>query len=124
MSEPTKKHVNPKIIAIDFHDNDFSTTFTAFLRAILDGGIDRYGEVTKEKVAELWNRSCAGLYWLHQNKLEYRTDWDPLSYLKLEAKDILFDDEVKVHIDENDGWCNGETFVLDTQVVPAYVYSV
>lgn len=108
---------NPEIIGIQFHDNDFYFTFVAFLQSLDKVGLQSYKNLTKEKVVELFNRSASGLYWLYQNKMEYQTDWDASSYLEIDIEDVYFDDEVKEHIKELNGWSNGEFFVLDKNCV-------
>jgi hypothetical protein len=115
---------NPQVIGIAFHDNDFYFAITAFLGTMKNIGLQNYKDLTKEKFVEIYNRSIGGFYWLAQNKMEYRTDWDASRYLQITVKDVYFDDEVKDYIEKHDGWDNGEFFVLDTQVHNNYIYSV
>lgn len=116
-----------KLLGIRFSDNDFGNTVRAFLRCILDTGIDSYnleGNLGKEKVVELFNRSAPGLYWLCQNLLRDDKNWDPSTYLIISAKNVFLDDEVTNYIQECKGRDDSEFHVLDTQAHIPYIYSV
>lgn len=114
--------MRPRVIGIRFADNDFYFTFITFLEIVRDHGLGAYcrsgtgdDDMTKADIVELCNRSLPGIYWVSQHRLR-RTDsgCNPSEYLRIEEKDVLFDDEVTQYITDHDGWDNGEFFVLDT----------
>lgn len=114
----------PKIIAIKFSDNDFSSTVQAFLKTIRDSGLDKY-DLNKENIVELFNRSAHGLYWLVQNKLGYATNgFDPAVYLRITVYNVFLDDEVTEKLKTTNNWCNGEFHILNSKRFRTSVYSV
>ncbi len=103
---------NPKRIAIDFHDNDFWKTLQIFGEGLLQALQEEDLEVTKDYIQKLFEKSAPGIYWLFQNRLDYNTDWDAASYLKLESRYIYFDSEIDELL--KDYCANGEMVLLDT----------
>lgn len=118
----------PKIIGIYFDDNDYSSTITAFLKCILDSGLDKY-DLSKENIVKLFNRSAPGLYWLFQNRLRYEdsasdTGFDITKYLKITVNNVFLDDEVSEKLKTSNVWANGIFHVLDAKIFRPYIYSV
>lgn len=119
----------PDIIGIRFKDNDFTLTIEAFLNTILLNKIEKYGDpygdLTKEHIVDLFNKSASGLYWINQNKLNYISeDFNPALYLIIKTENVFFDSEVVEYIKEKNDWCNGEFHVLDRYSSFKQVYSV
>lgn len=120
------------IIGIRFSDNDFINTIWAFLTCISETGIESYGDLNKEKIVELFNRSATGLYWLVQNRLRYPSTifetLDP-TYLTITTKNVFLNEEVTAYVKEK-VWDNSEFHVLDTEIRGTkgenapYIYSI
>jgi hypothetical protein len=105
-------------IGIRFSDNDFYYTLTAFLSNLGYSlkAMERIQSSTREDarkyVAELFNRSAPGLYWLRQNCLGYGLEWKPEEYLKIEPDKVFFDEENQAYLLEHGQWQNGEYFMM------------
>lgn len=119
---------NPKVIGIQFADNDFYFTFRGFLTTLMQRGLDSFPNLTKERLADLFNTVSYSMYLLHQQRDFGFKPSDKERYekiLHIDADDIYFDDEVAAYIkSEADGrGFNCEFHVLDTQVFEPYVYT-
>lgn len=111
----------PKVIGIRFTDNDFHNTLRPFLLQMAEHGFENYGNdkrpFSKELVIDLFRRCAGALYILCQNGLSYNFEHinQTTKYLETKPIEVYFDDEVKKFITDNNGWFNGEFFVVDTQ---------
>lgn len=116
------KHI---VMAIEFGDNDFYNTYTNLLRAI-GSNPSREGPWwdNKEKSFDIINEVAYSFYLLTQNPYAYNgheknsTEYirHMKSYLKFDLKRFHFgEDEVDKFLQEN-YWCNGEVFILDTRL--------
>lgn len=101
----------PKVIGINFKDNDFCQVARGFLAGLIHTGIDIYD---KEKVVKVWNASSEGLYRLYQNPFEYNHDEQPGrigQYLTIDEDDVYFDEEVDQYLAKE--FLNSEFCVID-----------
>lgn len=112
-------------MAIEFGDNDFYYTFTHLLRSISDepGKYSLWWD-NKEKSLDIINDVAYSFYLLAQNPYEYNNHTKDnttyvehmKSYLKTPIDRFYFgEEEVDPFLEQND-WCNGEVFVLDTRL--------
>ena len=85
-------------------DNDFSNTVSAFVKAIAPRILAGSKNITKAKIVELFNAHAYSLYCLHQ-AWDFDSNPDVKEYLKVEEKDIYFDDEVKEYTNFNLDGC-------------------
>lgn len=107
-----KKYTGP-VVGIMFGDNDFFITIQAFLEGLKNDSYNKF-KVTPDNVAELFNRSAAGLYWLHQNRLDYNTDWDAAKYLQIEKKYVCIGmEEINAYLESRNHDCNSEFMWID-----------
>lgn len=113
---------NPKIVGIKFADNDFSHCIKTFLEIIKQEGISSYRNLDKELLVSLFNKTIDSIYYLAQNKGSYPLSL-PLDYLRIEVKDVFFDEEVARYLLENRDNLNCEFHVLDAQCFEPYIYS-
>lgn len=102
-------------LAVRFGDNDFWQVVKSFMEQIREHYIDdgRIQQLSKKDVAELFNLSAHGLYWLCQNRLAFRQKGDDKlpEYLKITEDKVYFDKEVDQVI--NSGLCDGDAYALD-----------
>ena len=104
-----------KLIGIRFGDNDFYNLFDGWFALFHKRGVGYYQDLNKKKIANLFNKSASGVYWLYQNGLEYNLEHDPSNYLKIKSHQIYIDDEVTRYINDEKEFKNGEFFVLCCQ---------
>lgn len=102
----------PKVIGINFGDNDFCNVAYGFLAGLKHTGIDIYQD--KSKVVKVWNVAAEGLYRLYQNPFEYNHDetegWVG-KYLQIDEDDVYFDEEVDEYLKTQ--FLNSEFAVID-----------
>lgn len=120
-------------IGIIFGDNDFGIVMRSFFAALLEARTDHYkkSDFTKDTFVEAYNSVIGGLYWLVQNPLAYNKhehhEFPTFNYLKISAKDVLFNEEVEAYLMENTfekkdesgdyTWCNGEFGWVDFETL-------
>lgn len=114
-----------KIIGIHFGDNDFGNTIRAFLRNLMWEGLDSFRNQSKKDFADLYNKSCEGLYWLCQNKgnHQHRDTSTTKNYLAITEQNVFLNEEVAEFIKTNKTGFNSDFHVLDTQVFEPYIYT-
>jgi hypothetical protein len=86
-------------------DNDFITTVQAFVKTIAPRVFFENIDITKAKIVELFNEHAYSIYVLHQSNYEKTPREDLKEYLRIEEKDVYFDDEVKEFTDYNHDGC-------------------
>lgn len=86
-------------------DNDFCNTMIAFVKAVAPRILlGEWKDVSKQDIVSLFNQHAFSLYALHQST-EVMADVSVQSYLKIEIKDVYFDDEVASFVDFNHDGC-------------------
>jgi len=90
---------------VRFTDNDFCTTVRAFVEAIapnvLLGG---WTDVSKKDIVRLFNEHAFALYALYQCH-NVNAAQNLRAYLKIEATDVFFDDEIDTFTNLNGDGC-------------------
>jgi hypothetical protein len=75
-------------------DNDFGNVMLAFVKAIAPRiFFEEWADITKEQIVELFNKTSSSLYYLHQSRNPFVRDERIEEYLKIETKDVMFEDE-------------------------------
>lgn len=94
-----------EVIGITIGDNDFCYTLRGFLKLFRDEILLEFSwrdpkycpEITKEYVAELWRKSCTGLYYMFQNHCTYgheeTHEQHIKEYLGSDCLQVFFDEE-------------------------------
>lgn len=116
-------------LGIKFGDNDFYATIVPFLEQ-LQKNSDWIKLKDKEKLAFVINESLFAFYVTRQNLCSYngleKLDEEYIKhmkdYLTVSPKNILLDKEIAAYLTQNDGWCNGEFFVITDQSSGVSVY--
>jgi len=109
-----KKAAN-KCILIKFGDNDFGTLMLAFARIINDENHTNYSAnfFTKENIVNLWNDISIPLYFLVQNRGNYKASETILdNYLKIDSNKVFLDDEALYEINNNQEMWNSEWILI------------
>jgi len=86
-------------------DNDFGQTVKAFIKAIAPKILlGEWGGITKEDIVYLFNEHAFSMYALHQCH-SFHANEKIQSYLKIEVKDVYFDDEIDKFTNYNSDGC-------------------
>lgn len=86
-------------------DNDLVNTLQAFMRSVAPRVLlDRWGDITKEQVVQLFNHTAFALYQLHQT-YDLPADNSTKNYLKISTKDVYFDEEIDSFTSHNGDGC-------------------
>jgi hypothetical protein len=86
-------------------DNDYINTVRAFVEAIAPKVLfDTWRDISKEEIVELFNNHAFSLYALHQCWVTH-ADERLRSYLKIEVKDVYFDEEIDEFTNYNNDGC-------------------
>lgn len=87
-------------------DNDFGNTVKAFVEAIAPRILLGEWHVSKQDVARLFNDTAFALYLLHQSRNPTLPDLrDMRGYLRIEPKDVYFDEEIDAFTNHNHDGC-------------------
>jgi hypothetical protein len=103
-------------IGITFGDNDFNHTmkpFMIFLMRSIQDNPDLKNYLTKDYIADIFNKMAEPIYHLCQNGL--RRSWPPWNdYLKIDTSRIYLEDEIDEKLKTYPEWANNDFFYIDT----------
>lgn len=75
-------------------DNDYCGIMKIFVQAIAPRiFFEEWKNVTKEQIADLFNKTSSSLYYLYYSSNQFMNDKRVEEYLKIETKDIMFENE-------------------------------
>lgn len=89
-------------------DNDFINTVRPFVQAIAPRIIDGDLQLSKAKIVELFNEHAFSFYMLYQSPYMDESDERKnrlKNYLRIEEKDVYFDEEIESHTNYNHDGC-------------------
>lgn len=111
-------------IGINFGDNDYWATCTAFTEVLLLAA-SREPEIqlTKAQVVELFNGMAYSLYRLVQNRWLYNHGGDESTkqYLRIKESQVYLNEEIDEKL-EDPCWCNHSFFYVDLDNAETGVY--
>lgn len=100
-------------IAITIGDNDFYQTFEPWMRVLAEQIPCLHANaVTKEWLTNVFIASAPGFYWLCQNHLGYRLDWNPEQYFK-DHLTVLINEEVDAYLEKYNNDCNHALHIVE-----------
>ncbi len=117
---PKTKKYTPLKIAIDFHDNDFSSTFLGVLEAINEAyiytqGCEQLDYRNKTLLVDIINALSTPFYNMRQTCCP-SGKYDSKDYLLIKEKNLYVYEEVDALLIKEKGIGNGEIYVLDTNL--------
>lgn len=89
-------------------DNDFISTVKPFVRVIASRIMEEDLQLSKAKIVELFNEHAFSLYMLHQSPYMSESGEEQKrlkDYLKIQEKDVYFDDEIDSFTNYNHDGC-------------------